>query len=155
MSGWSSVSLGRWVIDRLGYGRSSGLKADLFLGPISTFFLSSSLSVSSHCLSAGSPLSPAWTNPQLHPEKSLAQLDPSTALQSLALNSLGHLLLYKHISQFVPTARQFQAGLKDNSEGDDPARGWIRPDGGVWLSTSARVGSIGDNRKGGWYSYRA
>ncbi|KAG7528920.1 hypothetical protein FFLO_05877 [Filobasidium floriforme] len=92
---------------------------------------------------------------QLHPEKSLAQLDPSTALQSLALNSLGHLLLYKHILQFVPTSRQFQSQLEDLQEIGDPARGWIRPDGGVWLSTSARVGSIGDNRKGGWYSYRA
>lgn len=38
---------------------------------------------------------------------------------------------------------------------EDPAKGWVRRDGAVLLSTSARVGSIGDNRKGGWYSYRA
>jgi len=25
----------------------------------------------------------------------------------------------------------------------------------VWANVSARVGSIGDNRSGGWYSYRA
>jgi hypothetical protein len=159
MLGWSSVSLGRWVIDRpvdrdeCDRGRLSVLKADQI--PIPTFSLLSASSL--HCTFAGSMLSSPGqnSNTQLHPEKSLAQLDPSTALQTLALNSLGHLLLYKHISQFVPTARQFQAGLKDNNEGEDPARGWIRPDGGVWLSTSARVGSIGDNRKGGWYSYRA
>jgi hypothetical protein len=129
----------------MGCGRSSVLKADLISSSISLFSLS--------IITLSSPQKLIDT--QLRPEKSLAQLDPTQALQSLALNSLGHLLLYKHISQFVPTARQFQPQLEDLQGNGDPARGWIRPDGGVWLSTSARVGSIGDNRKGGWYSYRA
>lgn len=33
---------------------------------------------------------------------------------------------------------------------------WLKPYANGWLSRrSAKVGSIGDNRLGGWYSYRA
>ena len=66
------------------------------------------------------------------PEKSIRQFDPVHFNKSIAINSLPTLLLAKH----VPTKfRQSNAPL--------------------FATVSARVGSISDNRLGGWYSYRA
>ncbi|KAJ9125414.1 hypothetical protein QFC22_000374 [Naganishia vaughanmartiniae] len=94
---------------------------------------------------------------ELHPEKSLAQVDMAKALHTFQLNTLGHLMFYKHFVPLIPTAREF-GKLKDGwttSGSNDPAEGLVAQDNGVCLSLSARVGSIGDNGKGGWYSYRA
>jgi NAD(P)-dependent dehydrogenase (short-subunit alcohol dehydrogenase family) len=53
------------------------------------------------------------------------------------------LLILKHLSPLLPAAKR----------GDRvPLR---RRPAAVWANVSARVGSIGDNRSGGWYSYRA
>ena len=66
------------------------------------------------------------------PEKSLARLEPSALAAQFALNSIGPMLVLKHALRLMPR--------------DAPAR---------FAVLSARVGSIGDNRLGGWYSYRA
>ena len=66
------------------------------------------------------------------PEKSLQQLDPAHMAHAFAVNAVGPALLMKH---FLPLLA-----------GDGKA---------VFATLSARVGSIGDNRLGGWYSYRA
>lgn len=66
-------------------------------------------------------------------------------------------MFYKHFVPLIPTVREF-AKIKEGwtIPGDsDPARGLVGEGNGVCLSLSARVGSIGDNGKGGWYSYRA
>ncbi|UPY36502.1 SDR family NAD(P)-dependent oxidoreductase [Sediminicoccus sp. KRV36] len=69
---------------------------------------------------------------RFQPEKSFRQLDPAHLAQSFALNATGPALLMKH---FLPLlARNGRA---------------------VFATLSARVGSIGDNRLGGWVSYRA
>lgn len=66
------------------------------------------------------------------PEKSLNALHAPPMLQSMAVNAVGPALLFKHLLPLMaPTQRAIYAKL------------------------SARVGSITDNRKGGWYSYRA
>ena len=66
------------------------------------------------------------------PEKSWQQLDPAQMAHAFAINAIGPALLMKH---FLPLlARQGK---------------------GVFATLSAKVGSIGDNRLGGWYSYRA
>jgi NAD(P)-dependent dehydrogenase (short-subunit alcohol dehydrogenase family) len=66
------------------------------------------------------------------PEKSLKALDPVTLGTLFAVNTIGPALVAKH---FVPK---------------------LRRDGrSVFAALSARVGSIGDNRLGGWYGYRA
>ncbi|MGL6257795.1 SDR family NAD(P)-dependent oxidoreductase [Vibrio sp. WXL210] len=65
------------------------------------------------------------------PEKSITQLDPDAFLNSMAHNALPTLLLAKHFR------RQLNAKHKT-----------------LLISFSARVGSISDNRRGGWYSYR-
>lgn len=68
----------------------------------------------------------------LRPERRLADIDPAAVLRSFAVNALGPLLLAKH---FAPLLTH-----------DEPT---------VLANLSARVGSIGDNRLGGWYAYRA
>ena len=66
------------------------------------------------------------------PEKKLSQLDPAQLAHSFAVNAIGPALLMKH---FLPRlARDGRA---------------------VFATLSARVGSIADNRAGGWYGYRA
>lgn len=66
------------------------------------------------------------------PEKGWRELDPAQMARAFALNAIGPALLMKH---FLPLL---------------PAQGRA-----VFATLSARVGSIGDNRLGGWYSYRA
>ena len=68
----------------------------------------------------------------LQPEKSLAQIQPDHLLRSLQVNALGAVLLAKHL---LPLLKH-----------DRPS---------VYAAISAKVGSIGDNQLGGWYSYRA
>ena len=70
--------------------------------------------------------------PAIHPEKSLAQVTAAGLQASFAINAFAPILLAKAL---LPLLRH-----------DAPA---------VFASLSARVGSIGDNRIGGWYSYRA
>ena len=66
------------------------------------------------------------------PEKRLDELDAPHLLNAFQLNAVGPGLLLKH---FVPL---LAAGQRV-----------------IWGKLSARVGSIEDNRKGGWYGYRA
>lgn len=53
------------------------------------------------------------------------------------------MLLLKHFAPFLPK----KATKLERVEG--------LPRSAVWANMSARVGSIADNRLGGWYSYRA
>ena len=66
------------------------------------------------------------------PEKSWRQIDPGHMAKSFAVNAIGPALLVKHFLPLLP--REGKA---------------------VFVTLSAKVGSIGDNRLGGWYSYRA
>jgi NAD(P)-dependent dehydrogenase (short-subunit alcohol dehydrogenase family) len=68
----------------------------------------------------------------MQPEKSLRDIDPKHLHRQFAVNSIGPLLVAKHFHPF------FGHGER-----------------AVFANMSARVGSIGDNRKGGWYGYRA
>lgn len=65
------------------------------------------------------------------PEKRLDDLDSEQLLKLLQINAVGPGLTIKHFSKLL-----------------DPA-------GSVMASLSAKVGSIEDNRLGGWFSYRA
>ncbi len=66
------------------------------------------------------------------PEKRLADLEAATMARAHAVNAIAPALLIKHFHDLLP--------LKERS---------------LLAVLSARVGSIGDNRLGGWYSYRA
>ncbi|KAK5190821.1 hypothetical protein LTR16_007708, partial [Cryomyces antarcticus] len=80
----------------------------------------------------------------LFPEKSPTQIDAANALLTFQTNTLGPLLLLKHLSRFLPRK---STAISTDTDGLPPQA--------VWATMSARVGSIGDNRLGGWYSYRA
>ena len=73
-----------------------------------------------------------WSGETLRPEKSMLELDVDKLAKLFAINATGPALVAKH---FLP---QLRKGSKT-----------------VFAALSARVGSIGDNRLGGWYSYRA
>lgn len=66
------------------------------------------------------------------PEKSLRALSPDQMAQSFAINTIGPALVAKHVLPTFPRSGRH-----------------------VFAALSARVGSIGDNRIGGWHSYRA
>lgn len=66
------------------------------------------------------------------PEKSIKAINPLQMAKQFAVNAIGPALLLKH---FAPLLK--------------------REEKCVFASLSARVGSIGDNRLGGWISYRA
>ena len=68
----------------------------------------------------------------LQPEKALRSLEPDAMARNFAINAIGPALVLKHFAPLLP--RQGKA---------------------VFAAISARVGSISDNRLGGWYSYRA
>lgn len=65
------------------------------------------------------------------PEKALRQVTPKAMMDQFALNCIGPSLVLKHAVRFLP-----------------------RDGRCVFAALSARVGSIGDNGFGGWYSYR-
>ena len=77
----------------------------------------------------------------VNPEKQPGDIDLATVQKTFNVNVFSHLLLMKHFARFLPSAPMF------NSLSDQPLAKWVH--------ITARVGSIGDNIKGGWYSYRA
>lgn len=69
---------------------------------------------------------------RIQPERRLADVDADAFVHSVRVNTLGPLLIAKHFQGLFPASER-----------------------AVYASLSARVGSIGDNRLGGWYAYRA
>ena len=66
------------------------------------------------------------------PEKAMRDLDPAWLARQFAVNAIGPALIAKHVLPVMPKTGRC-----------------------VFAVLSARVGSIGDNRLGGWYGYRA
>jgi NAD(P)-dependent dehydrogenase (short-subunit alcohol dehydrogenase family) len=66
------------------------------------------------------------------PEKRLGELNAEHLLGSMHLNAVGPALLLKHFTPLLAVGQRV-----------------------IWAKLSARVGSIEDNHKGGWYGYRA
>ncbi|KAF1978158.1 NAD(P)-binding protein [Bimuria novae-zelandiae CBS 107.79] len=82
----------------------------------------------------------------LYPEKSPAQINADDTLLTFRTNTLGPMLMIKHFAPFL---------AKKRSETPDPTDLQGLPNISTMAIMSARVGSISDNRLGGWYSYRA
>lgn len=68
----------------------------------------------------------------LQPEKNLRQINSDNLLKYFRVNSIGGVLLAKHLLPLLRHSNQ-----------------------SVLATISAKVGSIGDNQLGGWYGYRA
>ena len=65
------------------------------------------------------------------PEKAIAEVTPDALMGQFRVNAVGPMMVLKHALPLLPR--------------DEPA---------TFAALSARVGSIGDNRIGGWHSYR-
>ncbi|MFC0408954.1 SDR family NAD(P)-dependent oxidoreductase [Roseomonas elaeocarpi] len=72
------------------------------------------------------------TVPDEQPERSFRALDAEALLRAYRINAVGPALVAKHLLPLLP-----------------------REGRSVFAALSARVGSIGDNRLGGWHGYRA
>lgn len=66
------------------------------------------------------------------PERSVRDLDAHQLARSFAVNAIGPALVVRHLLPLLPASGR-----------------------AVFAALSARVGSISDNRLGGWYGYRA
>lgn len=66
------------------------------------------------------------------PERAWQHLDPEALAHSFLVNAIGPALVIKHLLPLLPRRGRCTAAF-----------------------LSARVGSVGDNRLGGWYAYRA
>ena len=66
------------------------------------------------------------------PERSLRQIEADHLMRDYRINAVGPALVAKHLLPLTPRDRR-----------------------AVFAALSARVGSIGDNRLGGWHAYRA
>ena len=71
-------------------------------------------------------------NENIFPEKNLRSLTKEALLENFLVNSIGPVLCLKYLSPLFPRVGK-----------------------SVFMSLSARVGSVEDNQLGGWYSYRA
>lgn len=69
---------------------------------------------------------------EYRPERALRDLSPAHMAKAFAVNAIGPALVLKHFAPLLPKAGK-----------------------AVMALLSAKVGSIGDNRLGGWHSYRA
>jgi NAD(P)-dependent dehydrogenase (short-subunit alcohol dehydrogenase family) len=69
---------------------------------------------------------------EMQPEKSLRQIDSERLIRYFQVNSIGAILLFKHVQPLLK-----------------------HPHRSILATISAKVGSIGDNQIGGWYGYRA
>lgn len=66
------------------------------------------------------------------PEKAMRELDPAWLARAFAVNAIGPALVARHFLPIMPKTGRT-----------------------VFAALSARVGSISDNKLGGWYGYRA
>lgn len=66
------------------------------------------------------------------PEKTLDAIHAGAMARTMAVNAIGPALILRHMPRLLPKEGRSVVGV-----------------------LTARVGSIGDNRMGGWYSYRA
>lgn len=120
-------------VQRLGRRAQAGV-------PAVDFDRSDSLQAAAQALQDGQPwhalivASGVLHGPTLRPEKRLADLEAAAFSQVLAINTVGPALALRHFTPLLPRGPQ--------------ARSLV----GV---LSAKVGSIGDNRLGGWMAYRA
>jgi len=76
------------------------------------------------------------TSKGMMPERQLSELTQEWFLHNMQVNCMGPLLLLKHFQPLLVSPRSSPRPFS------------------VFASLSARVGSIEDNRLGGWYSYR-
>lgn len=125
----------RCVIVRAGSRSGGGLSGEKIL-PF-TFDLADSASIARAAGTVGTPDLILVATGMLHadgqqPEKTFRSLDGEAMLRAFTINAVGPAMIARHVFARAPRDSRI-----------------------VFGALSARVGSISDNRLGGWYSYRA
>jgi len=115
----------------IGFARSEFIPLDL-LDEASIQSAASHLAEHAHDLSLIIDATGVLESDHVTAEKSWRQLDAASMAYAYAINAIGPALLMKHLLPVLPRDQRC-----------------------VFATLSARVGSIGDNHLGGWYSYRA
>lgn len=144
----ASGGIGRAIVERLlSFGRYSIIHAgsrqacDDFSGPVRPFHfdLDDEAGIARAARGFGSPDLLIIASGMLHdaaagiePEKSFLAIEAEAMSRVYALNAIGPALIAKHVLPLLPRDRR-----------------------SIFAVLSARVGSIGDNRLGGWHAYRA
>ncbi|CEH16801.1 Predicted short chain-type dehydrogenase [Ceraceosorus bombacis] len=92
----------------------------------------------------------------LRPEKNLAQVGYDEMLRQFQINTFAPLLAMKHLVPLLPKQISRGGERKPGAPAGTDSASDVAPNGlALIASLSARVGSIEDNGRGGWYSYRA
>ena len=78
------------------------------------------------------------------PERAIASIDPDWLHKTINTNLVGHILMTQALFPLLQTAGKQRKAEKEKEFFCEPCV----------VNISARVGSIGDNQLGGWYSYR-
>jgi NAD(P)-dependent dehydrogenase (short-subunit alcohol dehydrogenase family) len=115
----------------LGYSRSSDVALDLTL-PLTIEAVAVDVERDGRDLRLVINATGVLESEECVAEKTFRQLDAAEMARAFAINTIGPALLMKHLLPLLPRSGK-----------------------SVFANLSARVGSIGDNRLGGWYSYRA
>lgn len=82
------------------------------------------------------------------PERTISKMDREWLETSLAVNLIGPVMLTKELVPLLGQQRR-RRQTQQHPTDDHPSRPAT-----LVVNLSARVGSISDNRMGGWYSYR-
>ena len=120
-----------WVSQASGHHKVERLYADL-TDEESVFAVSERVKASGGTLRFVINCSGLLHSSDLQPERSWRHLNIDTMRRVFDVNTFGVALLIKHVIPLLPRRQE-----------------------AIFASLSARVGSITDNRIGGWYSYRA
>ena len=121
-------------IGRVGIGRQEDSRAQ---GGGFDLLDESSIATQAHACAAAGPYhlivdaTGGLTIDGVGPEKSLAALKPDLLAKTFQLNAIGPVMVLRHFAPLLAAGP------------------------GIYAKLSASVGSIADNRKGGWYGYRA
>lgn len=83
----------------------------------------------------------------LHPERSPSQLSEPSVLETFRTNVVGPMMMMKHFAPYLPRK---STSLPPSAELQN-----LPSSHATYAHVSARIGSITDNKLGGWYSYRA
>lgn len=142
----ASGGLGRAFVDLLAVDprcahihAGSRRETSLARGRITPFYfdLTDAVSIAASADAIGSPdlvivATGVLQNDRMAPEKSLRVLDAAQMHEAFAINAIGPALIARHVLPKLPRGRR-----------------------SLFAALSAKVGSISDNRLGGWHSYRA
>jgi NAD(P)-dependent dehydrogenase (short-subunit alcohol dehydrogenase family) len=129
--------LGSALVQALAVDPAIGRVHALSRGGAPRLDLADEASIAAAAETVGSPRLVIVATGRLHgpsggPEKRLAELDAGRLAESFAVNAIGPALVLKHVAPRLPRTGKALIAV-----------------------VTARVGSIADNRLGGWYGYRA